>query len=247
MYDYISLFTRHGLGYTWGMDWTYILVLIGAVISLYCSARVKSTFKKYSRILASSRMTGAQVAEAILKNEGLYDVSVARVSGSLTDNYNPSTKVVNLSESVYGANSVAAIGVAAHECGHAIQHSEEYMPLKIRSMLVPIAGFGSKAGIPIIIAGLIFGYFQPLISIGIILFSAGVAFQIATLPVEFDASRRALAVIEQMGIVSQGPELDGARKVLKSAAMTYVAAAAAAILSLIRLIILFGGNGRRRD
>lgn len=236
----------YGGYYGYGFDWTYILILIAAAISMICSARVKSTYNKYAKVLASSGYTGAEVAMAILKKNGLYDVEVKRIGGSLTDHYNPATKTVNLSEVVYDSRSVAAIGVAAHECGHVMQHSEGYFPIQIRSSLVPLANFGSKAGVPIIIAGLIFSA-HPLISIGIIVFSLSVAFQLVTLPVEFDASRRALATISEMGIVNDGAELNGARQVLKSAALTYVAAAASAILSLVRLIILFGGRGKRRD
>ena len=236
-----------GYGYYYGMDWTYILVLIGAVICLIASSSVKSTYRKYSRMLASSGMTGREVAEAILRAEGMYDVEVRHVHGELTDHFDPRSKTVNLSDIVYGSSSVAAIGVAAHECGHAMQHNEEYFPLSLRSSLVPIANFGSKFGIPIILVGAIFSSVSFLIPVGVIIFSAGVAFQLVTLPVEFDASRRALETIERMGIVRPGAELDGAKRVLKSAAMTYVASAAAAILSLLRLIILFGGRGRRRD
>lgn len=232
--------------YGYGYDWTYILVIIAAVFSIICSQQVKSTFKKYSKMMSNSGYTGADVARMILKKEGIYDVTVEMVNGELTDNFNPSTKRVNLSQSVYASSSVAAIGVAAHECGHAMQHNEEYFPLKLRSALVPAANFGTKAAIPIIIVGAILAAFRPLITIGILLFSAGVAFQIVTLPVEFDASRRALATIEEMGIVS-GNELEGSKKVLKSAAMTYVAAAASSVLSLIRLIIIFGGGRSKRD
>lgn len=236
----------YGLGY--GMDWTYILVLIGAVICLVSSSKVKSTFAKYSKVRASSGYTGAQVAQMILEKEGIYDVTVGHVSGELTDHFNPATKVVNLSDSVYSSTSVAAIGVAAHECGHAMQHNEEYGPLKVRSAIVPVANFGSKIGIPLIIAGALVPFIHVLVPIGVILFSASVAFQLVTLPVEFDASRRALEIIKDMNIVTPGAEHDAAKQVLKSAAMTYVASAAAAILSLIRLLLIFGGSrGRRRD
>jgi len=235
----------YGYGYGRGLDWTYILVLIGMVITLWASSAVKSTFRKYSKYLATCNMTGKEVAEAILRSEGIYDARVEHVSGELTDHYNPATKIVNLSDPVYQSCSLAAIGVAAHECGHAMQHSEQYFPLKLRSAIVPIANIGSKVGIPCIIAGVIFSFLQPLIVIGVILFSFGVAFQLATLPVEFDASKRAIEKLVELGILST-EEVDGSRKVLKAAAMTYVASAAAAILSLMRLIILFGG-GRRRD
>lgn len=220
---------------------TYILVLIGVVLSLIASARVKSTFAKYSRFASRSNMTGAQAAEAILRANGIYDVSVQRVAGELTDHYDPRNKTLNLSEPVYGSNSVAAIGVAAHECGHAIQHKESYAPLEIRGRLVPIANFGSGASWFFIIAGLFI--FDPLITIGIVLFSLAVLFQLVTLPVEFNASSRALKALESTGTLGSD-ELGQTRKVLSAAALTYVAGAAAAILQLLRLIILFGGRSR---
>lgn len=233
------------MGYMF-MDSSYILVLIGAALCLITSGIVKSTFNKYSKVAASSGMTGRMVAEAIIHREGLYDVRVERVAGSLTDNYNPATKVVNLSESVYDVPSVAAISVAAHECGHAMQHNEEYFPLKVRSAILPVANFGSKFGLWIVIAGLIISFFRPLVFIGVVLFAFGVLFQIVTLPVEFDASRRALATLSEMGVLSDN-EAVGAQKVLKSAAMTYVASAAASILSLLRLILIAQGGRGRRD
>ena len=233
------------MGYMF-MDSSYILVLIGAALCLITSGIVKSTFNKYSKVAASSGMTGRMVAEAIIHREGLYDVRVERVAGSLTDNFNPATKVVNLSESVYDVPSVAAISVAAHECGHAMQHNEEYFPLKVRSAILPVANFGSKFGLWIVIAGLIISFFRPLVFIGVVLFAFGVLFQIVTLPVEFDASRRALATLSEMGVLSDN-EAVGAQKVLKSAEMTYVASAAASILSLLRLILIAQGGRGRRD
>lgn len=232
--------------YGYYFDPTYILVLIGAVLSIIASSMVQSTFHKYSRVRSMSGMTGAQVAEAILRNKGIYDVRVARVRGELTDHYDPRTKVVKLSDSVYDSTSVAALGVAAHECGHVIQHHEEYLPLRIRTLLVPAANFGSKAGIPIILLGLLFGYNYVLVQIGIWVFALAVLFQIVTLPVEFNASSRALVCLEQYGILS-GSEKDQSAKVLRAAALTYVAAAAASILQLLRLIMLFGGGRRRND
>lgn len=227
--------------------WTWVLLAIAAVFSMICSSKVKSTYKKYARVMASSGMTGAEVAKKILQREGMYDVQVQHISGELTDHFNPATKIVNLSDSVYSSASVAAIGVAAHECGHAMQHNEGYFPLKLRSSIVPVANFGSKAAIPIIVLGCILSSFNALITVGILLFSASVLFQIVTLPVEFDASRRALETIKEMGIVREGAELEGSKAVLKSAAMTYVAAAAASIVSLIRIIAIYGGRGKRRD
>jgi uncharacterized protein len=225
-------------------DPTYILVLIGVVICLVASARVKSTFAKYSQIRSLSGMTGAQAAERLLHASGIYDVSIERVSGNLSDHYDPRSKVLRLSDSVYGHSSLAAIGVAAHECGHAIQHQTNYVPLKIRGALVPVANFGSMISWPLILIGLFFAGSQTLINLGIILFSAAVLFQLVTLPVEFNASRRAIARLGETGIL-HGDELGQSKKVLDAAALTYVAAAAASILQLLRLILLFGG--RRSD
>lgn len=230
--------------YYW--DPTYILVVIGAVICMIASARVKGTFNKYSQLRSMSGMNGAQVAQRVLQAAGIYDVQVRHVSGSLTDHYDPRTKTVNLSDSVYNATSVAALGVAAHECGHAIQHAKSYAPLSIRSALVPIANFGSMLAWPVILIGLLFNTRSSglIIDIGILLFSAAVLFQLVTLPVEFDASRRALVMLRTQGILADD-ELKYTRRVLKSAALTYVASAAAAILQLLRIILIT--NGRRRD
>lgn len=189
--------------YYYYYDPTYILVIIGAILSIIASSMVQSTYSKYSKVRSMSGMTGAQVAEMILKNKGIYDVRVERVSGNLTDHYNPKTKVVNLSDSVYNSQSVAALGVAAHECGHVIQHHENYVPLSIRSMLVPAANIGSKAGIPIILLGILLGYNTVLVQIGIWVFALAVLFQVVTLPVEFNASRRALVCLEEYGIVTR--------------------------------------------
>ena len=230
--------------YYW--DPTYILVVIGAVICMIASARVKGTFNKYSQLRSMSGMNGAHVAQRVLQAAGIYDVQVRHVSGSLTDHYDPRTKTVNLSDPVYNATSVAALGVAAHECGHAIQHAKSYAPLSIRSALVPIANFGSMLAWPVILIGLFFNTRSSglIIDIGILLFSAAVLFQLVTLPVEFDASRRALVMLRTQGILADD-ELRYTRRVLKSAALTYVASAAAAILQLLRIILIT--NGRRRD
>lgn len=230
--------------YYW--DPTYILVVIGAVICMIASARVKGTFNKYSQLRSMSGMNGAQVAQRVLQAAGIYDVQVRHVSGSLTDHYDPRTKTVNLSDPVYNATSVAALGVAAHECGHAIQHAKNYAPLSIRSALVPIANFGSMLAWPVILIGLLFNTRSSglIIDIGILLFSVAVLFQLVTLPVEFDASRRALVMLRTQGILADD-ELKYTRRVLKSAALTYVASAAAAILQLLRIILIT--NGRRRD
>ena len=229
------------------LDWTYFLVLIGAAICMIASSNVKSTYQKYSTQRSMTNMTGAQVAERLLRSAGLNDVKVGQVRGELSDHYNPATKVVNLSDSVYGSTSVAAIGVAAHECGHAIQHAKGYFPLNLRTWFVPIANFGSKLAWPLILVGLFINSqsSQLIIDAGIFLFSFAVIFQLITLPVEFNASNRALALLEEQGILSQ-QELPYTKKVLGAAALTYVAAAASSILQLLRIIMLFGGR-RRRD
>lgn len=231
--------------YGYYYDPTYLLVLIGAVLCIWAQIRVKSTYRKYARVRSRSGMTGAQAAQRILQLSGIYDVRIEHIRGELTDHYDPSNKVLRLSDSVYGSDSIAAIGVAAHECGHAVQHDKGYAPLSFRTALVPVANIGSKAGIPIIILGAIMGMNQILIQIGIWVFALAVLFQVVTLPVEFNASGRALAMLGDYGMLGQD-ETRGCRKVLSAAALTYVAAAASAILQLLRLILLFGNN-RRRD
>ena len=228
------------------MDPTYILVLIGAIICMIASANVKSTYQRFAQIRSMTGMTGAQVAERLLRSAGIHDVKVGHVPGELSDHYDPTKKVVNLSDSVYGSASVASIGVAAHECGHAIQHAKGYAPLKFRTWFVPVANFGSKLAWPLILIGLFINAesSQFIINAGIFLFSFAVIFQLVTLPVEFNASSRALVLLEQQGILSE-QELPYTKKVLKAAAYTYVASAASAILQLLRIIILVGG--RRRD
>ena len=231
----------------YGFDWTYLMVLAGAVLSLIASAKVNSTFQKYARVRSMSGMTGAQVARRILDRNGLTDIPVEHVSGNLSDHYDPTRKVLRLSDSTYNSPSVAAIGVAAHECGHAIQHKVGYGPLKLRTMIVPAANVGSRLGMPIILLGLFFGGGGSfLVNLGIWVFSLAVLFQIVTLPVEFNASDRALVMLEDYGILGQD-EKRKAKSVLSAAAMTYVAAAASSILQLLRLIILFGGRSNDRD
>ena len=227
-------------------DWTYILVLIGVLICLAASARVKQVFAKYSRVQSRLRLTGKEAAEEILRRNGIYDVQVIHIPGNLTDHYNPGNKTLGLSDSVYQSSSVAAVGVAAHECGHAVQHARGYAPLAIRGALVPVANFGSALAWPLILIGLLITGETSvfLINLGILLFSAAVLFQLITLPVEFNASSRALHMLESTGILSRD-ENSGARKVLRAAALTYVAALASSILQLLRLIILAGG--RRSD
>lgn len=233
--------------YPFYFDPTYFLVLIGVVLSLLASGKVKSTFARFSKMRNSRGITGAEAAEQVLHRAGIYDVRVERVSGNLTDHYDPRSKVLRLSDSVYGQTSVAAVGVAAHECGHAIQHAKGYAPLKLRSTLVPIANFGAQIAWPLIFIGLLFNSQSStlFINLGIIAFSGAVLFQLITLPVEFNASNRAIRMIADTGMM-QGEEIVAAKKVLNAAALTYVASAATAILQLLRIILLTGGR-RRND
>ena len=228
-------------------DWTYILVIIGAVISLAASARVNRVFTQYSTVRSHSGMTGREAAEQILHRNGIYDVQVIHIPGNLTEHYNPGNKTLGLSDTVYNSTSVAAIGVAAHECGHAVQHAMGYAPLSLRGALVPVANFGSMAAWPLIFIGLFLnGQTAALfINLGILFFSAAVLFQLVTLPVEFNASGRAVKVLENSGMLYPD-EVGSVKKVLGAAALTYVASAAAMILQLLRLLILTGGK-RRND
>ncbi len=237
----------------YGYDPTYILVIIGAILSMIASSFVKSTYRKYSAVASRTGMTGAQAAQKILQMSGIHDVQIEHVSGQLTDHYDPTKGVVRLSDSVYGSTSVAAIGVAAHECGHVVQHHKGYLPMKIRTFLVPAANLGSKLGLPLVILGLILGlnfrlpsgnYFS-LAMIGVYIFIFAVLFQIVTLPVEFNASHRALRMLQDYGMLASD-EVSMSGKVLKAAAMTYVAAAAASVLQLLRLLMLVSGR-RKRD
>lgn len=233
------LFAARYYGYYY--DWTYILVVIGMLLCLAASAYVKSTYRKYSSVNSYSGLTGAMVAERLLHSQGIYDVKIEHISGDLTDHYDPRDKVLRLSDSVYASTSVAAIGVAAHECGHAIQDAKNYAFLRFRSAFVPVANIGSQLAWPLIIIGLfISGHTSTvLIQLGILCFSLAVLFQLITLPVEFDASGRALRLLEGNGILSTD-ETRTSAKVLRAAALTYVASAAASILQLLRLILLFG-------
>lgn len=226
----------------WFWDSTYFLVLIGAVITMIASWNVNSTFKKFSRTANMRGLAAQDVAATILRLSGITDVRIERIKGNLTDHYDPTKKVLRLSDSVYGQTSVAALGVAAHECGHAIQHHTHYAPLKLRSLSVPMANIGSMLSWPLILLGIVLG-FTGLAQVGVILFSFVVVFQLITLPVEFNASRRAMAVLERANLL-QGEELTGARKVLSAAAMTYVAAVASSLLQLLRLVLLTRRNNR---
>lgn len=223
-------------------DPTYILVLIGVVISMAASANVRGSFQKYSRVFSRRGIRAEQAAEQILRHAGIFDVQIQRVQGNLTDHYDPRSKTLRLSDSVYGSTSVSAIGVAAHECGHAIQHAGGYVPLKLRGALVPVVNVASTISMPLILAGLILGYFG-LARIGVVLFSAVLIFQLVTLPVEFNASSRALRVLGSTDILYED-EVGTARKVLRAAALTYVASAVATALQLFRLLLL---TNRRRD
>lgn len=220
-------------------DWTYILVIIGALLSMLAQAKVNSTFNRYSRIGSRSGMTGAEAAGKLLNSAGIGGVAIRRVPGHLTDNYNPGTSVLNLSDSTIGSTSIAAIGVAAHECGHAMQHAEQYGPLVLRSVLVPATSFGQKIAWPLIIAGLLIrgDFARILLFAGIIAFSLAVLFSLITLPVEFNASNRAVKALRATGMMNE-EELVGVKKVLTAAALTYVAGFAAAVLSLLRILLL---------
>lgn len=224
--------------YLWG-DWTYVLLIPAMLLAFWAQIRVSSTFNRYSKVGAGSGRTGAEVARELLDRAGLHDVRVERVAGDLTDHYDPRTRVLRLSQPVYDSTSVAALGVAAHEAGHALQHDEGYVFLGMRSIMYPVAAFGSSAAWPLFLIGFLFGGggLAWLMDLGILLFMVAVMFYIVTLPVEFNASSRALAALEGGGYLTTN-ELRGARKVLGAAALTYVAAAAMAVLQLVRLLIL---------
>ena len=236
--------------YYYGFDWTYLVIVLPCLIlSMLASSSVNSTFKKYSNVNSIRRLTGAEAAQRVLSANGVRGVRIERVSGNLTDHYDPKTNVIRLSDSVYGATSVAAIGVAAHEAGHAVQYAQNYGPIKLRAVIIPITNLGSKLAMPLILAGILFSFFgsfsTTLVYLGIAAFSLSIVFQLVTLPVEFNASRRAMEAIETAGLLTH-EEQQGARKTLKAAAMTYVAATAVAVAQVVRLLVLFGGR-RRRD
>lgn len=237
--------------YYYGFDWTYVyLVLPCLILSLWASARVNSTFKRYSRQFSSRGITGADAAQRVLRANGIGNVRIERIGGNLTDHYDPTTNVIRLSDDVYGSTSTAAIGVACHEAGHAVQYAQGYAPIKLRAAIIPVTNFGSKLAMPLILLGILFSSLGNtsdfFINLGIACFGLSVLFQLVTLPVEFNASHRALAAIEQNGILTDD-ELAGARKTLSAAAMTYVAATATALAQLLRLLVLFGNNRRRND
>ncbi len=229
-------------GYDFWIDLLYVLTIVMAIVCMLANQRVNSVYRKYDKVKSARGYTGAQVALEILRRNGITDVMVMHVNGKLTDHYDPRTKTVNLSDSTYGSNSVAAVAVAAHECGHVLQHHTAYRPLQIRTTIVPAAQFGSKLGIPLTVLGMVMS-FSPFINIGIWIFSLAVIFQLVTLPVEFNASHRAMCMLTEYGILADEEAADS-RKVLTAAAMTYVASAATAVIQLLKLILQ---NSRRRN
>lgn len=233
----------------YGFDWTYIvLVLPCLILSLWASASVKSTFNRYSTQYSVRRITGADAAQRVLSAHGIHNVRIERIAGNLTDHFDPKTNVIRLSDGVYDSTSTAAIGVACHEAGHAVQYATNYGPIKLRAAIIPITNFGSKLAMPLILLGILLSFLgnfsYALVYLGIACFGFSLIFQLITLPVEFNASRRAVRAISDTGILTQ-QELSGAKKTLKAAAMTYVAATAVALAQLLRLIVLFGGRRRR--
>jgi len=236
--------------YYYGFDMTYILLVLPCILlSLWASANVKSTFNKYSRQYSQRRLTGAEAAQRVLMANGVRGVRIERINGSLTDHYDPKTNVIRLSDDVYGNTSTAAIGVACHEAGHAVQYAESYAPIKLRAAIIPLTNFGSRIAMPLILLGILFSAFgsfsDTLVYLGIACFGFSLVFQLVTLPVEFNASRRALQAIESGNLLTE-EEQRGAKKTLTAAALTYVAATAVALAQLLRLIAIFGGR-RRRD
>lgn len=231
-------------------DWTYIILVLPAVLlSVWASMKVNSTFKRYSTVRPMGGMTGAEAARRVLDANGLYNVRIEHIRGNMTDHFDPRTNVIRLSDSVYGVSSISAIGVASHEAGHAVQYAKGYAPLKLRNAIIPITNIGSRLAMPLIILGILFaGLGEQFIYVayaGIACFALSTLFQLLTLPTEFDASRRALMSMESYGLL-YGDELDGAKKVLSAAAMTYIAALTVSVMQLLRLIIIVGGNDRRR-
>jgi Zn-dependent membrane protease YugP len=237
--------------YYYGFDMTYlILVLPCVILALWASARVNSTFKKYSSQLSRRRISGADAAQRVLHANGVRNVRIERISGNLTDHYDPKDNVIRLSDSVYNSTSTAAIGVACHEAGHAVQYAQNYGPIKLRAAIIPITNIGSKLAMPLILIGLLLTFMEDFsfffVYLGIACFGLSLIFQLITLPVEFNASRRAMEAIADADILTSEEQV-GARKTLSAAAMTYVAATAVALAQLLRLLIIFGGRGRRRD
>ena len=236
--------------YYYGFDWTYIVIVLPCILlSMWASSSVNSTFNKYAKVSSIRRLTGAEAAQRVLSANGVRGVRIERVSGNLMDHFDPKTNVIRLSDSVHSSTSVAAIGVACHEAGHAVQYAQNYGPIKLRAAIIPVTNIGSKLAMPLILAGIVLSFLgnlsYGLVYLGIACFSLSLIFQLVTLPVEFNASRRAMAAIESSGLLT-AEEQRGARKTLKAAAMTYVAATAVALAQLVRLLVIFGGR-RRRD
>ena len=239
------------LGYYYGFDITYIVLVLPCIIlSLWASMNVKSTFNRYSSKYSIRRITGSQAAQRVLQSSGVTNVRIEKVSGHLTDHYDPRSNVIRLSEQVYDSTSIAAIGVACHEAGHAVQHATQYGPIKLRTAVIPITNIGSRLAMPLILIGVLLSYLgnfsYTLVYLGIGCFALTLIFELVTLPVEFNASHRAINAIEKYGILTN-EEIKGAKKTLKAAALTYIAAAAVTLAQLLRLILLFGNRGRRRD
>ena len=237
--------------YYYGFDWTYLVIILPCMIlSLWASSNVNNTFKRYSNQFSRRGITGAEAAQRVLRNHGVHNVRVEHISGNLTDHFDPKNNVIRLSDQVYNNTSTAAIGVACHEAGHAVQYAQNYGPIKLRAAIVPVTNLGSKLAMPLILVGILLSFLgnfsYTLVYVGIACFSLSVVFQLVTLPVEFNASRRALTAIADGGILAED-ELKGAKKTLTAAALTYVAATAVAMAQLLRLLILFGGRGRRNN
>ena len=237
--------------YFYGFDWTYVVLVLPCILlSLWASSNVNSTFKKYASQFSARRITGAQAAQRVLSANGVSGVRIERVAGNLTDHYDPKANVIRLSDSVYDATSTAAIGVACHEAGHAVQYAQNYGPIKLRAAIIPITNIGSKLAMPLILIGLLLAAAESIsftfVYLGIACFGLSLVFQLVTLPVEFNASRRAMEAISTGNLLTED-EQRGARKTLTAAAMTYVAATAVALAQLLRLLLLFGGNRRRND
>lgn len=237
--------------YFYGFDMTYLVIVLPCLIlAMWASSNVNSTFKRYSNVLSARRITGAQAAERVLRANGVMNVRIERVSGHLTDHYDPKTNVIRLSDAVYDSHSVASIGVACHEAGHAVQYAQSYAPIKLRAAIIPITNIGSKLAMPLILLGVLLSFGESIsygfVYAGIACFSLSLVFQLITLPVEFNASRRAMNAIEEGNILSE-EEQRGARKTLTAAALTYVAATAVSLAQLLRLLVIFGGGRRRND
>ena len=230
------------------MDWTYVILVLPAVLlSMLASANVNGTFNKFSKLTSARRISGAEAAERVLRANGVHDVRIEHIAGNLSDHFDPKTNVIRLSDSVFNNTSIAAVGVACHEAGHAVQYAENYGPVKLRTAIVPVTSFGSKLCVPLILAGLLLSSYAPqlfaLVYVGIACFGLSTVFQLITLPVEFNASNRAMKAIAQSDILDE-EEMQGAKKVLRAAALTYVAALAVSLTQLLRFILLYGGRRR---